>query len=305
MTLDTLWPFFLGGVLSLLAYWAFERFFVERSLPIAHHVAIIGFPKSGKTTLITALFGEIFASRITGVDATLRGRSTIERVNDNLATLQMGKALGPTNEQDLFSYRTNITIGSFLRKRGYKVEFGDFPGESSEKLASDREEWFHHTEYFKWVSEADAFVFVIDLGHYLSDSTASKEYVAKMSKAIGAAWHSLLDYNRFRATNIKECPVVLLFTKADLFGVTAEPSQVDEVVQEIIKLGFGEELPYIEEIDRQKLEEGSRLAEKDFADLILQLKSQNPKTKVIFSSSFAVLDDKRLNLDQLLLAVLP
>ena len=113
------------------------------------------------------------------------------------------------------------------------------------------------------------------------------------------AVHYILDMN------IKECPVVLLFTKADLFGVTAQPSQVDEVTQEIIKLGFGEDLPEIKEIDRQKLEEGSRQAKKDFADLISQLKSQNPKTKVIFSSSFAVLDGKRLNLEELLLAVLP
>ena len=82
-------------------------------------------------------------------------------------------------------------------------------------------------------------------------------------------------------------------------------AQVDEVTQEIIKLGFGQDLPEVKEIDHDKLKEGSKHAQEDFANLISYLKSQNPKTTVIFSSGFAILDGKRLNLDQFLLAVLP
>jgi type IV secretory pathway ATPase VirB11/archaellum biosynthesis ATPase len=89
---------------------------LKRALPKAYDVAIIGFPKSGKTTLITALFGEIFASRITTVEATLRGQSTIERVNHDLAKLEMGEAVGPTTDQDLFAYRTTITGTLFAQE---------------------------------------------------------------------------------------------------------------------------------------------------------------------------------------------
>src|SRR5271157_4011579 len=51
----------------------------SNKLPIAHNVAIVGFPESGKTTLITILFGEIFARRVLGVQATPKGARTIER----------------------------------------------------------------------------------------------------------------------------------------------------------------------------------------------------------------------------------
>ncbi|MGR6831381.1 hypothetical protein [Aliivibrio wodanis] len=44
---------------------------VRKKLPIAHSVAIIGLPKSGKTTLITSIFSEIFSSTIKRVSANI------------------------------------------------------------------------------------------------------------------------------------------------------------------------------------------------------------------------------------------
>lgn len=59
------WFSYVPYVAALLALTALSFSYLERSrLPVAHNVAIVGYPKSGKTTLIVSLFGEAFARRI-------------------------------------------------------------------------------------------------------------------------------------------------------------------------------------------------------------------------------------------------
>lgn len=283
----------------------FRRLVLDKTLPKAHHIAIVGFKRSGKTTLLTSLFGEIFANKILGIKATPKSKSTIEKINDDLARIELGKSLGPTTDQDLFAYRANISYKSVFWTRTYKVEIGDFPGEISETLAQGSEEWLHNTEYFKWVTEADAFVFVIDLAHYLSDKNKGKAYIAKMSKAIRAAWQNLVNNHEEKLDKLKTKPLVLVFTKADLFGVSTKPTEVDQVTKEITKIGFGEKVPELQELNSKKLSDGQESATQAFNDLIVYLNKENMKFKVLFVSSFGLINNRRLNFTELTKAILP
>ncbi len=238
-----------------------------------------------------------------GRKVTPKGKSTIERINSNLEKLERREALGPTTDE-LFAYRVDITTGSsFLFGHTYRVEFGDFPGEQSEKLAEETEEWFHNTAYFKWVIEANAFIFIIDLAWYFKDKT---EYVARVSAAIRAARQCLLENHEDRKTDLRHKPVVLVFTKADLFAEDYDKDSPGLSLTEeaIMRLGFGKP-PELKEIDQTKLDQGSQRVKEDFADLIAYLDNESNKFEPIFLSSFGILNGKRLNFNELLNAILP
>lgn len=276
--------------------------FLNTSMPKPYNVAIVGFPCSGKTTLLTSIFGEIFARRIHGINAHLKGKFTIERVNNDLEKFQKDMALGPTKNEDRFSYQTNITINRFPINEVFKVEFGDFPGKDSEKHFEKNGEQLHNTEFFKWYVDADAIIFVVDIGEYLRKD-GDKDYVTKMSKAIRTAWESILDINKDILKEVEKRPIVLVFTKADLFGVTKSRNSIDEFEDTITKLGFGE-TPKIHEIDLNEFESGKNIITDDFKDLISFLGNQKNKFNILFTSSFGRLNGSRLGFSELLKLVL-
>ncbi|MGA9351028.1 MAG: GTPase domain-containing protein [Anaerolineae bacterium] len=295
----------LEVLVLLLAVGTFWLSFLRsrESLAIAHSVAIVGFPKCGKTTLITALFGEIFARRMLGPKVSPKGQSTIERVNADLAKLERGEALGPTTDQDLFAYRTEIEIVRWFLPQTYKVEFGDFPGDDSKEYVLQYGPWLHTSPFFKWVSEADTLVFIVDLGKYLEQVYwKDRTYVAEMSAALRAAWQNYVDIVGVRAT--QRTPVVLAFTKADLLSIVKEVKP-DMIAQAIARVGFGALTPPIGEIDNAVLEAGKFSIEHDFSDLITYLKGEIRHFKIVYTSCFGTVDGRRLGLAELFEAVLP
>ena len=44
----------LSGIIAVIALLVFQR--LRQTLPIAYNVAVVGFPRSGKTVLITSIF---------------------------------------------------------------------------------------------------------------------------------------------------------------------------------------------------------------------------------------------------------
>lgn len=289
------------GIISSIVTLVSSRYF-ERRMPISHTVAIVGFPQSGKTTAIISIFGEIFARRILSVKATPRGVQTIERVNESLERLKKGRALGPTKDQDRFAFRTDITIKNWLFSRTYKVEFGDFPGEDSEEYSLKYGSWLHNTEYFKWVIDCDAIIFIIDLGRYL---TKGDEYVVEISSALQAAWQHFSDLNEHRMKTIKNMPIVLVFTKADLFDVSTNPYHSrDSIKMEIMNLGFGDEVHPVN-IDHEALHAGESQVRVDFKELIQYFDNESSRFRVLFISSYGYYEEERLGICDLLEAVLP
>ncbi len=278
---------------------------IERSLPKAHRVALIGHRRSGKTSLITTIFNEIFAERLSGFNASLRGLSTIERINKDSRSLEEGTPLGPSSTQDIFAYSCNIGVGNSIFQRIYKVEFADFPGNLSEELAKSEELLLlKDPEFFKWTSTADAFIFIIDLAEYLTSKQKGINYVALMTSNIRASWQKLVYLHEDPSNSFMNKPLVLAFAKCDLFGISNKPTKVAKTVQRIMKLGF-DVLPNIEEIDIQKYNEGTNRVIKDFSELITFFRNKSNKFKPIFVSSFGLIDGKRVGLEELLESVLP
>ena len=279
--------------------------YMKKELPAAYRVAVIGFPRSGKTTLITALFGELFANRL-GIKAIPRGLETTERINANLEKLEIGKSIGSTTDQDVFAYRIDVIRGKSIFERRYKVEIGDFPGEDSATFTEKFGSWFHQTPYFKWAMEADAFLFIIDLTPALvkTNEQTPEEYVAKMTSAIRAAWQRLNEYHYEGNTELSQKPVILVFTKTDLFGIATEKTDLDETTTEILKLGF-DEIPKPTDIDPKKLEQGKKQILKQFSTLIQFLKKQSNNFECIFVSCFSYEEEQRVGIKELLNKMLP
>ncbi|MDM8558393.1 GTPase domain-containing protein [Candidatus Parabeggiatoa sp. HSG14] len=275
---------------------------IINKLPRAYSIAVIGFPKSGKTTLITTLFGEFFAKRVLNVSTIPRGSATIGRVNADLSKLEIGEMVGPTTDQDLFAYRTDLIRGKFFKQR-YKVEIGDFPGEDSQKFTEQFGDWFHKTPYFKWVMEADAFIFIVDIAQILGEKSA-KQYSAKITQATRAAWQLLNEYHFEGNKNLRQKPVLVVFTKSDLFGITSHAIQEDAVLKKISQLGF-EEIPEAKEIDPEKLKEGISYTEQLFSNLISYLNKESNQFNYLFVSCFSYSNNQKLGINELIEKILP
>jgi GTPase SAR1 family protein len=282
-----------GVVATLIVAFSAARIMRQR-LPVAYRVAVLGFPRSGKTTLIIAMFGEMFARRLVGYDVHPRGESTIERVNADLESLELGRPLGTTTDQDLFAFRADVIARGGIFPRIFKVEIGDFPGEDTVKFAEEFGDWFHQTPYFKWAMEADAFIFVADLAAIRGGDSAAPN-VARTSRAIRAAWQRLQEHHLEGARRLSSKPVALVFMKEDLlFPAGAAAIRGGPISR-----------------DPLQVEQGALMAEEDrivglFGDLLAFLRSQARVFRVIFVSAFAV--DKcgrRLGVNELLRFILP
>jgi GTPase SAR1 family protein len=305
LTPSALLPLVAGVAFTLLAS-LISTLFARRRLPEAYSVAVIGLPRSGKTSLITAMFGAMFSRKLLGYSVRPRGESTIERVNEDLERLELGRSVGPTTDQDLFAYRADIVRkASFpLFSRTYKVEIGDFPGEDSERFAIEFGDWIHRTPYFKWAMEADAFILVVDIARVI-EPIVGTEYTARISKAIRAAWQRLEENHLEGKRALQSKRVVLVFTKADLFGLLRGGQVLDDLSYRVARLGFGDKLPPPEEIDLQRLSEGRELIVGKFKDLLKFFASRSKKFEVVFVSVCAFENDKRLGIEELTRAILP
>jgi hypothetical protein len=150
----------------------------------------------------------------------------------------------------LFAFRADISLPKFAFPVTYKAEFGDFAGSDSERYSAENQPWLHKTEFFKWVADSDAMIFVVDLGYYVAREEARKFYIARMSSALRAAWQHFLDVNGDRIKDVRRHPLVLAFTKADLLAISEEQSDFES---EVTRLGFGEDIPKEREIDSDTL----------------------------------------------------
>ena len=125
-----------------------------------------------------------------------------------------------------------------------------------------------------------------------------------MTSAIRAAWQRFYEYHYEGSSNLSQKPAILVFTKADLFGITAEKENLDETTHAILKLGF-DEIPTPTDIDSNKLEQGKEQTLKQFATLIQYLKNQSKNFQCVFVSCFSFEKDQRVGIKELLNKMLP
>lgn len=284
---------FMGAFISILVS-ILVSFSARKKLPLAHNIAVVGYPRSGKTTLITALFAEIFSRNISNISITPRGEETINRINDDIARLESGRELGPTTDQDLFAYRAEMLTGQSIFAKRYKIEIGDFPGEDSEELVKENVNWLHQLPYFKWVLNADAFIFIID-----SDKIACNNdlgYRHEITSSFRAAWQKLKDHHYDGKGSLRNKPVSIVFTKLDLLN--EKRSNINSEPKKFPKITTMSE-------SELRLIRGHLLEQ--YSDLIKYFKSETKKVSIVFNSSFAK-DEKngiRVGAKELLRGVLP
>lgn len=186
-----------------------------KKLPVSHRVAILGFPRSGKTSLIVAIFEYYFRRGALGKIIAPRGEETIRRINENINRLELRKEISPTKDQDVFAYRADIYSEKSIFSRRYKLEIGDYPGEDTVAFAEDYGDWLHQTPYFKWATSADAFIFVVDAEIFFCDDP--KQEAARQKSAFRAAWQRLREHHLDGRNDLESKTLVLVFTKIDLF----------------------------------------------------------------------------------------
>jgi len=295
----------VGVIVTFLLTPIYQRF-IGSALPIAYNIAVLGFRGAGKTTIITSLFGEIFARKVTGVgfEATLTGKNTIERLNKNLERLQRGFSLGPTTDQDMFAFRTNIRQKRFLFQRTYKVEIGDFDGKDSEKYTEETIDWLHDQPLFKWAVDADGLIFIIDMGKYLNPK-GRKDYIARMTSAIRAAWQNFVDSIEGGEKAARRLPVVLAFHKMDLIERIGKSKSSSKIQTLIASLGYGKEVPEVIVLDIDVINRFESVIEADFSELIQFLRAESKTFTIVYTSCFGIVNDNRLGLFELLKSVLP
>jgi len=201
---------------SLLVIYFFRTLSHRSESAEVYSVAVIGFPRSGKTTLITTLFLELKLAL--GDRFVPRGETTIERIYDDGERIRTGHAPRATRTQDVFSYRAEITADDLLQLYRYRVEVGDFPGEMSLEFADNYASTLHQSPYFSWVTSSNAFLYIVDTSELLcSDApTATAEKIMKSLQAVHAR---LQDQHVEGDRNIRKMPVALVFTKVDLLPI--------------------------------------------------------------------------------------
>jgi len=209
-----------GGVIISVVLVIMTTGVLRKGFPRKFSVATIGFPNTGKTTLLMTLYDQILSKRIDFYKIRIMGTETIERVNKNISFLKNGAKIPSTTDQDVYAYRTTIETKTLFSKNLVQVEFGDFPGEQSKMFAEKYENWFHRTPYFRWVKDANAYVFVIDIGEYLISKFSNNfnEYRAKTISSMRASWQHLIEYNYDIKLDIARNPLILVFSKSDVLA---------------------------------------------------------------------------------------
>ena len=297
MTLSGLLPFLLaillGAALSALLTWVLAA----RRMPASHRVAILGFPQSGKTTLITAVFDFLFRYGAQGGSIVPRGDDTIRRLNDNLRCLELKRPVRPTTDQDLFAYRAEVETRPGFFQRRYKLEIGDFPGEDTVAFAEQYGEWLHDTPYFQWAMAADAFVLVVDVSSILLDP--SGEQVAREKSAFRAAWQRLREHHLDGKSNLSEKPLLLVFTKSDLLLM---PQSSPDLIRDFAS---GTKFPDEVFLRPEDFDEKTDHIKQRFADLIAYFERESTQFKVLFLSAFVVVHGERLGIPELSRNILP
>lgn len=303
------WALFI--VFLLLAN-LFAIYRINRRLPSAYRIAVIGFPKAGKTFLITSIFRDLFLGKIPGFKTIPRGRESIERINKYIKLIESGEAIGPTTDQDVFAFRADLVQKSYpLQQKRWKAEIGDFPGEDTEDFIKENGEWLHNSNYFKWAISADAVIFNIDLADYLT-AIEPEKFAIQMKTSFQAAWMHIEEYHIDGHKNLQRMPVSLVFTKADLLIRYSQfqrnhSKSSQEFINEIKEYGF-QKIHWLDlrgdqdiEIDQQIFIETIN----DFSDIVKFFQEKTNKFNIEFVSAITKTHEGSYGIKSLLSNILP
>lgn len=292
VTLDS--STFLAIILAVLAafsLWVLPNYFkiLNKGVNYSFRVAVIGLPRTGKTSIITVVFNRLITGKIARY-ISVTGAETVDRITNLMLEINNGVNLGPTNDNDVFAYRFSVTK-SFPIKRKYDVEVADFPGEYSEMLGEDlisqqENQGLFKRKFLSWVLRADRYIFTIDLVRFRQSfiDGVSEKYAAnidiKFKNAVLLLKQELLDEDVYRR------PVLVVFSKADALLVPKEEflGQYDQhgVAKDSVVLPK----KFITTIDIEKLI-SSYSIEYEFSELLQFMRSNFKSVETVYHSSYS------------------
>lgn len=184
--------------------------------PVSITLSLLGFPRVGKTVFLTMLFEELQKSQDSYVNFSPYGSETIERVLSDVNTLRNGVWLPPTSINQVFYYRAFATLNSVSKilkvKRKYKIEIADYAGEHIDQFNSQKENWLHKTEYFKYALQSDAIFLALDVAKYLDE----RELYQRDIDGLIAAVQILAEHKGAIHGDKASVPISIIFLKSDL-----------------------------------------------------------------------------------------
>lgn len=278
-------------ILNLSAIYYAIRRSIRNPDPILYRTCVLGAPYSGKTTLITRAFQEIFGDYV-GRNVSLRGRNTIDIYTENSSRLEQGRPVLRTSISDVFVFRFDYerksysTLSLAVRKLMtallnsvyrmlYKVEIADFAGELSLNASADEidrvpEGGLPSDDLVRWALDAQNYVFVIDC----SPNSFFEKSGLSQSQFCQRIWLHLNDIKIDKSGKDSERNVCLYFNKIDALIDDAFLTDQDLT-------------PPVQIVDDDDIARVSSLLATDYKDLIAFFRSQSDRLRIIYGSSFA------------------
>ena len=276
-----------------------------KGLRYTHSIAILGYPRSGKTTLIVTILHRILSSKI-AKSIRVTGRETIEKISEYNEMIVSGQNLGATTDSDVFIYRLQYIRGEpspLYRLVGrpsriYDVAVADFPGEYSEDLAEgkrprrrrkvaeqpDGAEFapagpsqvgrLYDPEYHSWISQADKYVVLIDIADVVKVKLDASVLKARIFSAVFYLKESSLEDSK----SLHHKPAALVFTKSDLLSSrTFNFDGIDTYnYRQVNGIDF----------DPDVFHKNSEAMLRIFSETIVMMKNNFSRVEVIFHSSY-------------------
>ena len=133
-----------------------------------YYIAVLGYPRSGKTIFITSFLNHLIREKIPGCKPIKLEDKTAKRFTYNINYLSSRLPFDQSNEDSVFPYIVDISKGTLNLKKYYKIQIGDFSGDNSAQISEGYRQWFHKSSSFLWAMQANAFIFVVDLAEVLA-----------------------------------------------------------------------------------------------------------------------------------------
>ena len=276
--------------------------------PSDYFIAVLGYPKSGKSIFITSFIDYLIHKKISGYKTIKIENETAKRLKKDIKCLNSHIPFDQTGTESVFPYIVDISKGKPPLKKYFKVQIGDFSGDDSAQFSEGYRQWFHKSPSFVWAKQANAFIFVIDLAEVLAQYD-DDFYCKKVSDGIYEAWKQIEKSHLGGKKKLKDKPIVIVFTKADLlltFYKLLGPKPQDQMRIKMFQAGFSKKLlPQTINIKKDLDPDLYTLIEEKFSDVIFYLKRKSKKYNTVFFSHFLTLNYLPLGIEKVIDLILP